>query len=378
METQLCNSYLEVNLRLIRENVERIQSELGDGVQLIPVLKDNAYGLGAVPVASEICRNPAVRLIAVAHVSEGLELRQAGIQQEILVMDNVLPSQVEAAVREQLTLTCGRLGFLQELNTAAGVSGLKAGMQLKIDSGLHRIGIEPHELEHWIKEYRENCENLVLTGVYSHFSDAENLETCEREFSVFQTCLSGLEAAGIRIPLRHISASASTECFPQFRLDAVRCGRRLYMDHPERPTGTIRETASWRSYITGIRQRKKGDRLGYGGVYELKEDAIVATVGVGYGDGLHRRLAQVYGPVLAGGKCCPLLTCCMDQCIIDITGADCTIGDEVCFFGYDREGNFLSSQEVASLVNSYEGCGLTSALSPRVARVYTGGTESTN
>ena len=97
---------------------------------------------------------------------------------------------------------------------------------------------------------------------------------------------------------------------------------------------------------------------------------MIATVGVGYGDGLNQELFRVGASVLVDGRCCGLLACCMDQCMIDVTGIDCRVGDEVTFFGYDGKGGFLSSQDVASLINNNEGCGLTSALSPRVARVY--------
>ena len=131
----------------------------------------------------------------------------------------------------------------------------------------------------------------------------------------------------------HISASESSELFPQYALDAVRIGRRLYMDHPKKPLGSIQEVVSWRSYLTNVKQR--------------------------------------HAPVLVGGKRCPLLACCMDQCFVDVTGVeDAKVGDEITFFGYDSDGNFLSSQETANLIGDDEGCGLTSALMHRVARVF--------
>ena len=371
MDTRLCNSYLEVNLGILRENVEQILSELREGVGLIPVLKDDLYGLGAIPAAKLYCGFPEIRCFAVSQVQEGIALRKAGIDREILVMGNTPAFQAEAAIAADLTLTCGRLGFLKEVAAAARKIGTQAKFQLKIDAGLHRVGIEPEELPAWIEEYRACGEWLSLTGMYSHFSDAENLPLDEKQYGVFQNALARLEAAGIEIPLRHLSASASFEIYSQFSADAVRCGRRLMMDRPDKPDGKIREAASWRSYITNIKQRKKGDLIGYGGRLRLPEDCTVATVCAGYGDGLNQDLVRIGGPVLAGGKRCRLLVCCMDQCQIDVTGTGCRVGDEVTFFGYDREGNFLSSREVAAMVNGDEGCGLTTALSARVGRVYT-------
>ena len=371
MKDHLYNSYLLVDLGVLRRNAAQILSELGEGVQLIPVLKDDLYGLGAVPAAKVYCEFPEIRCFAVSQVQEGVVLRSAGIDREILVMGNTPAFQAVAAVGADLTLTCGRLGFLSELAEAAGEQGKCAKFQLKIDAGLHRIGVEPEELPAWLDEYRSCGERVLLTGVYSHFSDAENLPLDEKQFSVFQSALARLEDAGVEVPLRHMAATASFENYPQFAMDGVRCGRRLIMDRPQKPDGRIQEAASWRSYITNIKQRKAGDLIGYGGRLLLSEDCTVATVCAGYGDGLNQELVRVGGPVLAGGVRCRLLVCCMDQCQIDITGAGCRVGDEVTFFGYDGDGNFLSSQEVAAMVNNDEGCGLTTALSARVGRVYT-------
>ena len=372
MDGRLSNSYLEVDLGILRENVRAILADLhrhGDA-QLIPVLKDRAYGLGETQVARELSRFPEIRCFAVAHVSEGLKLREAGIDREILITGLALPFQMEEAVRADLTLACGRPGFLRELSDAARRVGKPAKIHLKIDTGLHRIGIEPGELEAWIAEYRECRGQVLAEGVFSHFSDADNLMRDEEEFRIFQDAVAALSEAGITFPIRHMAASASSERYPQFVLDGVRCGRRLYMDHPTVPQGKIRECVSWRSYITGVKLRKAGECIGYGGKVRLEHDTAVATVAVGYGDGLNQELVRIGGPVLADGKRCRLLACCMDQCLLDVTGTECRVGDEVTFFGCDGKGNFLSSQEVAALVNDDEGCGLTAALSDRVARIY--------
>ena len=180
MNELLYNSYLQVDLGVLRKNAEQILSELGQGVQLIPVLKDDLYGLGAVPAAKIYSEYPEIRCFAVSQVQEGLALREAGINREILVMGNSPAFQAEAAIAADLTLTCGRLGFLKDYSEAAGKFGTKAKFQLKIDAGLHRIGVEPRELSAWIEEYRVCKEGLSLTGVYSHFSDAENFPLDEK------------------------------------------------------------------------------------------------------------------------------------------------------------------------------------------------------
>ena len=170
--------------------------------------------------------------------------------------------------------------------------------------------------------------------------------------------------------MRHMASSATSENCPEYNMDAVRIGRRLYMDNPTAPLGNIKELASWRSYITNIKARKAGDSIGYGEGVKLEKDSVIATVGIGYGDGLNQDLVKIRAPLLVNGQTAHYTACCMDQCMIDVSGIDCKVGDELTFFGYDGRGGYLSSQDVAAMVNDDEGCGLTSALSPRVARVY--------
>ena len=364
------NSYIEIDTDILRDNVSRLTSSLG-GTRLIPVLKDNAYGLGLLPIASILEEFDGIQWFAVSHVSEGFALREAGIKKNILVMGGAVPFQYEAAIEAELTLACGRLGMASELAEIAARAGKRADVQIKIDTGLHRIGIDPgEELVSFIEELKSVKEHLSISGAFSHFSCSSSLDSDREQYASFCSAVKKIEDAGFIIPMKHISSSAASELYPEFNMDAVRIGRRLYMDNPTQPLGTVRELASWRSYITNIKPRTAGDSIGYGDGAVLEKDCVIATVGVGYGDGLNQDLVSVRAPVIVNGKRCPLIACCMDQCMVDVSGTDCRIGDEITFFGYDGSGNFLSSQEQAALVNDDEGCGLTSALSDRVARIY--------
>ena len=208
--------------------------------------------------------------------------------------------------------------------------------------------------------------------MFSHFSAPESLERDEEEYARFLEGIAQLESAGVQIPFKHISCSAASERYTKFDMDAVRIGRRLYMDAPDEPLGTIKELASWRSYVAAVHERRAGDRLGYGEGLTLDKDTRVATVGIGYGDGLALRFAEVNAPVLICGKIAHVIAVFMDQCLVDVTGIDCVPGDEVTIFGYDGHGGYISSQSQALLTDALEGCGITSGLSTRVARVYVG------
>ena len=368
----LNNSYLAVHTDALCANVAAIEKTLSPGAEIIPVLKCDAYGLGLSLTAPALAALPGIRTFALAHVSEGLALRALGIEKDALILGNPLPHAVPDAVNAHLTLTAGRLGLLPALAAATEAAQTEVKIQIKIDTGLHRVGVTPgDELEALLKELSAAGERIKLAGVYSHFADTAKPELCrifEREVFV-QVAAEQVERAGFAVPMRHICDSAGSEYYPEYHFDAVRLGRRLIMDHPTQPRGNVRECASWRSCIMAVHRRHAGEKLGYGGVYTLDHDADVAIVGVGYGDGLYLPLVEMHGDILVRGERRPMLACCMDQCMVDVTGMEVQIGEEVTLFGFDREGNALLSQDVANFCGANEGCALTSALSPRVERI---------
>ncbi len=370
MNSKLNNSFLEINTAILRENVISLSSHLA-GAKLIPVVKNDAYGLGLVEIARVLCSLDGIDMLAVSHVSEAERIRLGGITSDILVISSALPFQLEYAVENGITLTCSRAEMCRELSELGQRLGKKARIHVKIDTGLNRIGFHPgEELAGFIDAYKAVSDDIILEGAFSHFQSASDYCRCRAQYDLFLTGLKQLEDAGINVPMKHISSSASFELFPEFNMDAVRIGRGLYMDHPYRPAGMVRELASWRGYVCTVTARPAGTCLGYGEKVILGKDSRVAVVGVGYGDGLDAALVEKGASVLINGKLCGLLVCSMDQCLVDVSGADCCVGDEVTFYGYDGKGGFISSQAQAALIGEDEGCGLTSQLSARVSRIY--------
>lgn len=366
------NSYLEADLGCLRRNAQSVLGQLPPGVGMIPVLKDDAYGLGLARVGTALAGLPGIGVLAVAHVAEGIALRQAGVQNEILVMGGMPTFLLPQAAQHGLTLPVWRAGWVPLLGQQAKRLGAPLRAEIKIETGLHRIGVLPGaELDALLAELAAWRDWVQVSGAFTHFANTGDAALTETQAQRFLAGVAQLENNGIKVPRRHISGSAAFELYPQYHLDAVRIGRRLYMDNPTQPLGGIEEVPSWRSWVTAVRTLPAGATLGYGGGHRLPGETQVATVGVGYGDGLDQRLAHAQAPVLVRGQRARLLACCMDQCFVDVTGLGCRPDDEVTFFGRDGRGGFLSSQEVALLVGGDEGCGLTAALSPRVARVYT-------
>ncbi len=362
------NSYLRVHLRAVRDNAAGVLKEIGPRARLFPVLKGNAYGLGVIPVAKILGEFPEVDTFAVSHVAEGLELRQAGFRQKILVMSLPPADLAEPAARAGLVLPLASFYQFPLFKALAEKLGRKIEVSLKLDTGLHRIGFCPEEAQQLIDSLDAFRNVLALHGTFSHFS-RESRDILSAEEERFGAFLLRLRAAGIPTGVCHLSSSAPLEAGFGLGLDAVRVGRRLYLDNPVQPTGRIREAFTLRAFLTDIRARRAGEPIGYGGSIVPERDTRVGILSVGYGDGLDPALARAHAPVLVNGRRVPLLACCMDQSFVDLGDAPAAPGDEVTLFGYSPDGSLLSSQEVAGLIGC-EGVDLTSRLTPRVERVY--------
>ena len=367
------NAYLQVDLQTLKNNIEQIRREIGPGTKLIPVLKGNAYGLGAVRLAHYLDGLGGFDAFAVSHVSEGTELRQAGILQQILVMSLPLDFQVEEAVANNLVITLGSFHQFPVLQAAAKKAGKRIPVSLKADTGLHRIGFVPEETDQLIAALKETADCLDIRDTFSHFSDNSE-EQISLQSARFQTFTEKLRSAGIDPGLCHMASSASLESGRDVLFDAVRIGRRLILDNPDNPTGKIREAVSFRAFLTDVRNRRAGDTLGYDRRVTLDRDTRIGVLSIGYGDGLDPALVRAKAPVLVNGVRASLCACCMDQSFVDLGDIPCEAGDEVTLFGYDRTGTLLPAQEIASLIGC-EGCDLTARMTERVERVYCDGSS---
>ena len=362
------NACLWIDTEAVFQNALQIQREAGPGRKLIPVLKGNAYGLGAVKIAEVLAKVPGVDTFAVSHAAEGLELRGAGFEQNILVMSLPLGFQLEEAASADLTLTLGAFHQFPLLKKTAEKLRRKIDVSLKVDTGLHRIGFEPSEAGRLCGTLKEAEGYLRIRGTFSHFSgDDPDVSAAQEE--KLRLVLNALREAGIDPGICHIGSSASLEEGLGLDMDAVRVGRRLFLDSPRHPSGTIKEASALRTWLTDVRLRRAGEPVGYGGSFVPENDMRVGIISMGYGDGLDPALARAGAPVLVNGRRAAFIACCMDQSFVNLGDIPAGPGDEVTVFGWDREGNILPSQESAAIIGC-EGCDLTSRLTPRVRRKY--------
>jgi len=372
------NSYVEIDCERLCKNIQSVQADIGAQAELIPVFKCDAYGLGASVLAREIARRTDVRTFAVAQVGEAIVLRDEGIRQEIIVLAGVPEALIPPAIEKDIQLTVYSVALARAVSQEARQQGKQAGIQIKIETGLNRLGVKPgKELAELLTVLRGKG-NISIKGIYSHFIDGEvpNSPLAWEQFARFQQALSQVKDAGIEVPLCHMCNSGASDWYREALLGGARIGRRLYMDsqrHP-RPAGTpgaVEEVASWRTQIVNLRLVQPGETVGYDESFRVQAPTMIATICVGYGDGLDERLVRAKAPVLVTeeGEEANYLSICMDQSLLDVSGIACRIGDEVTLWGRTSGRAFLSAQRVGDTIG-HEGVYFTSRLSHRVERVY--------
>ena len=284
--------------------------------------------------------------------------------------------QIPLALENDITLTVFRPETVALINAEAKKQGKMADVQIKIETGLNRIGARPGPELSSLAEAILAADSIRVTGAFTHFVEGEipGSELAHRQLELYLQGVAQLETTGVSIPTRHICNSGASDWFTGAYLDAVRIGRRLYMDsrdHPLSPgaPGAVEEAVSWRTSIINLRTVEPGETVGYDRIFTAQRPTRVATICIGYGDGLYEQFVKAQSPVLVNGKEARYIGICMDQSFIDVTGIDCAISDEVTVFGKSSSGAVLSAQRLAATVG-HEGVYFTSLLSPRVERRY--------
>ena len=366
MEKKVHETILEVNLSAIVKNLNHYRSFMKPETKMVCMVKADAYGAGAVEVAKTL-QDHNVDYLAVAVADEGVTLREKGITQGIMVMN---PEMSSFSTLFQYHLEPEIYGFrlLDALIHAAEHEGItNFPVHIKLDTGMHRLGFDPEKDMPLLIERLHRQTALIPRSVFSHFvgSDSEDFDAfSELQYTRF---LSGAERLQEAFPypiLRHICNSAGIERFPERQLDMVRLGLGLYgIDSCD--NRTIHNVSTLRTTILQIHDVKAGESVGYSRRTVLERDSRIASIPIGYADGLNRLLGNRHGFCLVNGKKAEYVgNICMDVCMIDVTGIPCEQGDLVTIFG---EG--LSPSELASRCGTipYE---ILTGIAPRVKRIY--------
>jgi len=365
-------TWAEIDLDAIRFNVRAFQKHVGPKVEIIAVVKANAYGHGAVPVARAALEAGAARL-AVHRVIEGIELRRAGITAPVLVMGYTPPSGAELITRWGLTPSLMTIEFAQALSARATALGVRVPVHVKVDTGMSRYGLQPEEVNDFLLALRR-LPGITLEGMFTHFATADSADQSHlrRQLAVFNDVRAAVSEAGIYIPCLHACNSAAAMRLPEAHFHAIRPGISMYGLKPSdewEPVFEIRPALTLKSLVSRVRTLPAGAGVSYGRTYITERPTPAALVPVGYGDGYHRILSNK-GSVLIRGKRARILgRVCMDQFVVDVSDIpDIQQDDEVVLVGSQGEER-ISAEEVARLAGTinYE---VTTSLLPRVARIY--------
>lgn len=377
---------MEVDLTAIAHNVRELRRVTDPGARLLAAVKANGYGHGAIEVAKTVLHSGGDAL-GVARIEEGIQLRDAGIAAPILIFGYTDPVLAEKLIASDLAQSVWSLEMAKQLSRAAGLAGKNIRIHLKVDTGMGRLGLLPESsrvvspdtaaTDDSVAEIAAiaRLSGLELEGVFTHFPTADSADKVDAksQFDRFQYFIDLLGRAGIEIPLRHAANSAAIIDMPDTHLDMVRAGISIYGLYPSDEVNqhrvALRPAMTLKTRIVQIKRVPEGFRVSYGSTYETEKPTRIATVSVGYADGLNRRLSS-RGSMLVGGNRVPIVgRVCMDLTMLDVGEIpDIAIGDEAVVFGRQADAA-ITVDEVASLLDTinYE---IVSTVSDRVPRVY--------
>ena len=316
-------AWVEVDHDALAHNVRFLQSCLGEGCELMPAVKANAYGHGALLVAKQLNRM-GVRAFCVASAAEGVELRKGGVRGEILVLGYTHPSQLRLLKRYRLTQSIVDLSYARCLQE----SGMRLHVHIGVDSGMHRLGIPAARVEEIAALMEDRY--LKVDGIYTHLATSDGTSSADRiyvkkQVTAFEGLLGALERMGCELPDVHLQASYGVLNYPELAGDYARVGIALYgvlsteADSEEWGERLI-PVMSLKARVASVRALGTGESAGYGTGFTATHDMHIATIAIGYADGVPRELSAYGGEILIRGRRAPMIgRICMDQLLVDVS-----------------------------------------------------------
>lgn len=364
-----------INLENAVKNMEGFKSVIKADTKIMAVIKADGYGHGAVRIAEKLVNLPYLFGFAVATAEEAFELRDAGITKPILILGYTFSEDYEKLIQLDVRMAVFTDEMLTEISAAASKVNKKAIVHVKLDTGMSRIGINPDDKGFdFVKKVYE-CDNVNLEGMFTHLARADELDKTKanQQIQKYINFADRLENAGVNIPIKHVSNSASILELNDANFDMVRAGITLYGLWPSNEVSKdiipLYPMMKLVSHISYIKDLDAGREISYGGTYVTSEKRRIATVPCGYADGIPRGLSNK-GYVLIHGEKAPIVgRVCMDQFMVDVTDIpDSKVRDEVVIIG-KQGNNVITAEEVGDISGrfNYE---LVCDISKRVPRIY--------
>ena len=361
----------EIDLGSLEFNYRQLQKRIPEGVNFLAVVKADAYGHGAVPIARKL-EKLGVACFGVAISDEGVELRKGGVKAPILILGGIYKEGVEQVLRYNLTPVVFTEDCLEMLAKAAKRRQKRARVHLKVDTGMGRLGVPLNRWPAFLSELKR-FPGIEIEGILSHFSMTDEDEAfTTRQWGEFQGAVSCAREMGISCKYLHMANSGTLIAFPSYVGNLVRPGIMLYGAYPSptfRDMIPLRPVMTLKTRIHFLKSVAPGTRISYGGTFLAKKESLIATIPIGYADGYSRHLSN-QGEVLVRGKRAPIVgKVCMDLIMVDVTEIpNVSSGDEVILVG--KQGSEeITVDEIARKIGSisYE---VLCSVGKRVPRVY--------
>ncbi len=330
-------AWVEIDLNAIAHNLKAIKSKAGHDTKVLAIVKADAYGHGAVR-ASQTLEENGIDMLGVAFPKEGVELRENNINTPILILNPILSEQIEEVIKYSLGVTVSCLDIANELSATAIKCRHHISVHVEVDTGMGGAGLCPNKVIPFIKKLKL-IDNLEIEGIFTHFNSSEEKDKSfsKNQLKIFKDIIEQIEKEKIEIPLIHAANSAAILDIPGSYFNMVRPGILLYGIFPSKNVLRnidLKPAMSFKTRIINLKKLDTGSTIGYGRTFNVFKQTTVATIPVGYKDGLNRCFSNL-GEVLVNGKRAPIIgRVCMDRCFIDVTNLpNAEIGSEVTIYG---------------------------------------------
>lgn len=364
MTDRVWEAKLEINLNDIFHNINEIKKIVGPDVNIMPIIKDNGYGTYLNTRIKDL-ENFGINIVGVAIVDEGIKLRELGYTGDILILNQPMDTEIEAAHKYNLIIGVGSIEFLNAL----GKHQYEFKIHMEIGTGMGRTGIRPSKTEEYI-EVASKYPNIIIDGIYTHFSCSDcDEEYTRKQINSFKTALDVAKTKISTLRYIHCCNSAGILSFKEAHFNLVRPGLILYGFYPDESLKekiNLKPSIKLKSKISFLKTVPEGTSISYGRTFITKRESKIATVPLGYADGIRRTLSNK-GKVVINGKIAPIIgTVCMDCFMVDVTDLeDVNVYDDV--YLWDNENIFV--EDIAKIYGTinYE---VISTISQRVRREF--------
>ena len=364
----------EINLSAIENNIEALYKHMPIPKPILAVDKADGYGHGATEIGKRLDKSGYIFGFATATSEEAIELRKSGVKKPIMVLGYVFEEDYDYLIDNSIIFTLFDVDSAKKLSQHAKAKNTMALVHIKVDTGMSRIGVSADENGRKIVNDISKLDNISIKGIFTHFSKADEIDKSfsEKQYHLFDTFISNLKEDGITFECVHCANSGAILQLPDTHRDVVRAGIVMYGLWPSDDVITdkirLEPALSLKSHVVYIKDIKAGTSVSYGGTFTAKKDMTIATIPVGYADGYPRSLSNKGYVLINGQKANIVGRICMDQMMVDITGLNVNVMDEVVLIGTSQNIT-ITAEELGRLSGrfNYE---LVCDISPRVPRIY--------